>query len=254
MGPERDRGVLVVFRRRHRATGLVVEVVDLIGAVVNDGYLERADASDRQVACGQARSRALILLFAGEQLVRIVGLLIKTGRRISEITMLDYDPILAVPFPDPDGCVARLRYQQTKTITDDSTIPIDQETLDLIRQQQESARTFMTGQNRPGLDPKYLFQAERNNRNGDRPYPSTTARPRLTKFAAVIGLRDDQDQLIKISKTHAFRHTTAASLLNAGVPMRVAMRYMGHKTPVMFLHYARTLSTTAEREFLGLRS
>ncbi|WP_328551048.1 tyrosine-type recombinase/integrase [Streptomyces sp. NBC_00358] len=80
--------------------------------------------------------------------------------------------------------------------------------------------------------------------------PSTTARPRLTAFTAAIDLRDDQGHLIKISKTHTFRHTRATSLLNAGVPLHVAMRYMGHKTPTMFLHYARTLSATAEREFL----
>lgn len=188
--------------------------------------------------------------FADEQLVRIVALLIKTGRRISEITLLDFDPILAVPFPDPNGHVARLRYQQTKIITDDSTILIDQETLDLVREQQKYARAFMTGQNRPGVAPKYLFLAERNNRNGDHSYPSTTARPRLSAFAAAIDLRDGQGHLIKISKTHTFRHTKATSLLNAGVPLHVAMRYMGHKTPAMFLHYARTLSTTAEREFL----
>lgn len=36
VGPEGDRGVLMVFRRLHRATELVVEVVDQIGAVVND--------------------------------------------------------------------------------------------------------------------------------------------------------------------------------------------------------------------------
>ncbi len=28
------------------------------------------------------------------------------------------------------------------------------------------------------------------------------------------------------------------------------MRYMGHKSPAMFMHYAQTLSTVAEHEFL----
>jgi hypothetical protein len=37
---------------------------------------------------------------------------------------------------------------------------------------------------------------------------------------------------------------------NAGVPIHVAMRYMGHKTPRMFLHYAQTLAEVAEKEFL----
>jgi integrase len=64
------------------------------------------------------------------------------------------------------------------------------------------------------------------------------ARPRLSEFAKRIDLRDDQGRLVQISKTHTFRHTKATNLLNAGVPIHVAMRYMGHKTPGMFLHYA----------------
>ena len=232
----------VLFRYGDKPTGPKAPPPD---SVLSDAVISRIAEHSGLLAQPKAEGG-----FADEQLVRIVGLLIKTGRRISEITLLDFDPILSVPFPDPDGHVARLRYQQTKIITEDGTIPIDQETLDLLRRQQAYARTFMAGQNRPGVDPKYLFLAERNNRNGDRPYPSTTARPRLTDFAAAIDLRDDQDHLIKISKTHTFRHTKATSLLNAGVPLHVAMRYMGHKTPAMFLHYARTLSATAEQEFL----
>jgi hypothetical protein len=34
---------------------------------------------------------------------------------------------------------------------------------------------------------------------------------------------------------------------------KVAMRYMGHETPTMFLQYAQTLSTVAESEFLRFK-
>ncbi|MCD9145870.1 tyrosine-type recombinase/integrase [Streptomyces albireticuli] len=185
-----------------------------------------------------------------EQLLRILGLLIRTGRRLNEVAMLDFDPLIAIPFADPDGHVARLRYQQTKIDTGDPTILVDQEIVDLIRQQQGYARNFMAEQGRPGVEPKYLFLAKKQNRNGERPYSDMTGRPLLTKFAKMIDLRDEQGKPVVISKTHTFRHTKATNLLNAGVPLHVAMRYMGHKSPQMFLHYARTLAQTAEREFL----
>jgi hypothetical protein len=183
-------------------------------------------------------------------LVRVLGLLIKTGRRVSEITMLDYDPLVAIPFPDPNGHVARLRYQQAKIITDDDTILVDQEVVDLIHEQQRYALTFMTEQGRPGVRPKYLFLGRNANRNGDRHYPLSLVHNRFMAFSEQIDLRDEQGRRVKVSKTHTFRHTRATNLLNAGVPIHVAMRYMGHKTPTMFMHYAKTLVTVAESEFL----
>jgi integrase len=188
--------------------------------------------------------------FGQEQLVRILGLLIKTGRRISEITMLDFDPLVAIPFPDPNGHVARLRYQQLKIVTDDQTILVDQEVVDIVRRQQNYARQFMAQQGRADIEPKYLFLADNHNRNGDRPYPLSKAHLRFAAFSERIDLRDEQGNRVNIARTHSFRHTRATNLLNAGTPIHVAMRYMGHKTPAMFMHYAQTLATVAEHEFL----
>jgi hypothetical protein len=95
-----------------------------------------------------------------------------------------------------------------------------------------------------------LFLAQNNNRNGDRHYPTVMTRTRLDAFATAIDLRNELGKRIILSRTHSFRHTKATGLLNAGVPIHVAMRYMGHKTPGMFLHYAQTLAETAEKEFL----
>ena len=53
-----------------------------------------------------------------------------------------------------------------------------------------------------------------------------------------------QDQL-QISK--------ATSLLNAGVPIHVVQRYLGHLSPAMTMHYAQTLAETHEAEFLRYR-
>lgn len=66
----------------------------------------------------------------------------------------------------------------------------------------------------------------------------------------VSSITDSLGRPVRISKTHAFRHTRATNLLNAGVPLHVVMRHFGHVTPTMTMHYAKTLSETAEREFL----
>ena len=45
----------------------------------------------------------------------------------------------------------------------------------------------------------------------------------------------------------------ATTLLNAGVPLHVVQRYLGHLTPTMTMTYAQTLQSTAEAEFLRYR-
>ena len=51
---------------------------------------------------------------------------------------------------------------------------------------------------------------------------------------------------------HWLRHTHASALpvLNAGVPIHVVQRYMGHVSPAMTMYYAKTLAETHEAEFL----
>src|SRR5205823_2749687 len=78
-----------------------------------------------------------------EQAMRILMLLARTGRRINEVCMLDWDPLLALDNPptvgDADGFAARLRYQQTKIHGAPDTILIDKETVAIIRAQQQWA-------------------------------------------------------------------------------------------------------------------
>jgi len=59
--------------------------------------------------------------------------------------------------------------------------------------------------------------------------------------------------LVDFQRTHRFRHTKATTLLNAGVPLHVVQRYLGHLTPEMTMTYAHTLQSTAEAEFLRFR-
>lgn len=186
-------------------------------------------------------------------------LLIRTGRRINEVLMMDFDPLVPLrraagpedQTEDQDAFVARMRYQQTKIESaQPSSIPVDTEIVTIIKAQQEFARNFMATMGNPEVVPRYLFLQTVTNRNGTHPYPMASLHGRLKKLAEKLDIRDSLGRPVAISKTHRFRHTAATNLLNGGVPLHVVMRYFGHVSPEMTLHYAVTLSQTMEVEFL----
>ena len=194
-----------------------------------------------------------------EQAMRLLMLLARTGRRVSELLLLDRDPLLplSLPRPAPDGdpgaFTARFRYQQTKIDGAPDTILVDAELVAIIKAQQEWADRFLDGKIAPGTAPKYLFLAIRKNRNGQRPYPAETLRGVLRELAARLDIRDSAGRPVAFTRTHRFRHTKATSLINAGVPLHVVQRYLGHLTPSMTMVYAQTLASTHEAEFLRFR-
>jgi hypothetical protein len=147
-----------------------------------------------------------------EQAMRILMLLARTGRRLSEILLLDRDPLLplnmpaAAPADDPGAFTARLRYQQTKIDGAPDTILVDQEIIAIIRAQQAWADRFLDGQIPPGASAKYLFLAVRKNRNGQRPYPLGTIRGVLCDLVTRLDIRDASGRLVEFQRTHRFRH------------------------------------------------
>jgi hypothetical protein len=203
--------------------------------------------------------------FGDEQAMRITMLVALLGRRISEICLLDRDPLLPLlpatatgqsdPVGDGDAQapVAKLRYQQTKIDGAPNTILVHAEVVAIIREQQQWTDRYFAEHGAPGRTPKYLFLATKMNRNGDRPYTDRTLRQLLTELATRLDVRDSAGKLVDFNRTHRFRHTVATSLLNAGVPLHVLQRYLGHLTPTMSMTYAQTLQSTAEAEFLRYR-
>lgn len=199
--------------------------------------------------------------FGDEQVMRIMMLQARLGRRISEIRMLDRDPLSALnqlTRPDEqdaaDGAfVAKLRYQQTKIEQAPDTILVDAEVVAIIRAQQQWADTHLGPRWAAGVSPKYLFLAHKMNRHADKHYPVERIHQTLSEFARRLGIRDSAGRLVDFNRTHRFRHTKATSLLNAGVPLHVVQRYFGHLSPAMLMHYAQTLAETHEREFLRYR-
>lgn len=186
------------------------------------------------------------------QAARIWLLQALTGRRASEILMLDHAPLQPIPgaerptdSDDPDAFVAKLRYQQTKVDGVVPTILVEQAVVNVITEQQRwLAATY------PDLTPKYLFIGVKQNLAGRRPRPYASYYASLTKLDTLHGLTDAAGNPLRFSQTHRLRHTRATELLNDGVPIHVVQRYLGHKSPEMTLRYAATLAATAEAEFL----
>jgi integrase len=195
--------------------------------------------------------------FGDEQAMRLLMLQARLGRRINELCMLDHDPLSMLGHPSadqgPGALVARLRYQQTKIDGAPDTILVDAEIVAIIHAQQDWAARHFAACGRPGRTPRYLFLGSMMNRNGDRPYNAGQFRSLLTQLAARSGIRDGDGHVIDLQRTHTFRHTAATSLLNAGVPLHVVQRWLGHLTPAMTMTYAQTLAETAEAEFLRYR-
>jgi hypothetical protein len=111
----------------------------------------------------------------------------------------------------------------------------------------------MTARGLAGLVPRYLFIAKNMNRDGHRPYPGTTLHKQLRKFVELADLRDDHGRRLQISRTHNFRHTRATGLINAGVPLPVVQRYLGHLSPTMTMRYVQINDETQQREFLRFK-
>jgi integrase len=194
-----------------------------------------------------------------EQAMRILMLLARTGRRAGELLLLDFDcllPIAGIPADQhdtsPDAIVAKLRFQQTKIEGAPNTIFVDSEVVAIVRAQQrwvhEHVRALL--RDPAARPPRYLFLAINRNNRGRHSYPKTTVTHRLKQLGELADIRDSQGRRPPLSHVHRFRHTRATSLINAGVPVHVVQRYLGHLSAEMTMRYAHTLRETHEREFL----
>ncbi|MGX9216722.1 tyrosine-type recombinase/integrase [Mycobacteroides abscessus subsp. abscessus] len=216
-------------------------------------YLEvlGADTEERVVLTHPDGQISVMAGLGDPQAARAWLLQAMTGRRASEILMLDHDPLQAIPgAAAPAGAdtgifVARLRYQQTKVAGVDPTILVEQQIVDVIREQQR-----WLSRHYPGMKPKYLFVGMVHQHQGQRARPYTSYLNALKKLDGVHRLVDTQGNPLRFSQTHRLRHTRATELLNDGVPFHVVQRYLGHKSPEMTARYAATLAATSEAEFL----
>ncbi|MFF0415580.1 tyrosine-type recombinase/integrase [Kitasatospora sp. NPDC004745] len=178
-----------------------------------------------------------------------------TGRRASEVLMVDFEPLSDIPGLDAaagveGGMVARLRYQQTKIDAAPNTILVGRDVVEIVREQQAWVREHWH------LGPvdtiRYLFPKTTGNRHGTKSWETSNYNRVLKDFSHHLDLRDSRGELLLYSRSHRLRHTKATTLINVGAPIHVVQRYLGHHSPEVTMRYAATLASTAEREFLAL--
>ncbi len=178
-----------------------------------------------------------------------------TGRRASEILMMDFEPLSDIvgldPAAAPEGAmVAKLRYCQTKIPGAPDTILVGADVVEVVHEQQTWVREHFALA--PDERIPYLFPRLRANGRRDRSRTIGSYQAKLVELDHLVGLTDGQGRPLTFSKSHRLRHTKATTLLNLGAPIHVVQRYLGHLSPEMAMRYAQTLATTAEREFLAL--
>lgn len=188
--------------------------------------------------------------FDDPQAMRMILLQILTGRRSSEIRTCRFDCLSAVPERSADAVegeeIARFHYAQSKIDIAPDTILVDQEVVAVIEEQRAWVRDHF-----PDVTPRHLFLQRTGNRQGDKPYPSGTYNWMLREFSKIVKITDGRNKPVGLSHTHRFRHTKLTRLAELGLPVHVLMRYAGHATPTMSMHYVAARQEHAEQAFLA---
>ncbi|MGW3661193.1 tyrosine-type recombinase/integrase [Streptomyces sp. NPDC005151] len=184
------------------------------------------------------------------QAMRMILLQILTGRRASEIRTCRFECLSPVPDRPVDAAegeeVARFHYAQSKIDIAPDNILVDLEVVAVIEEQRQWIRDQF-----PGIAPRHLFMQRTGNRQGDKPYPSGTYSWMLREFSKTVKITDSKGKPVGLSHTHRFRHTKLTRLAELGLPVHVLMRYAGHASPSMSMHYVAARQEHAEQAFLA---
>lgn len=175
-------------------------------------------------------------------IMRTVLILQATGRRVSEICTLPFNPLLQ----DAHGDWFLMHFQSKMKKED--TIPISREIVAIIQEQQQCVRDhYGNGCQYLFPQPPEYWQRSSKKRKGKPIYQRQVNRC-LQKLAIEKDIKDLSGQLWNF-QSHQFRHTVGTSMINNGVPIHIVKRYLGHETFEMTLRYAHIHNQTLKEEF-----
>lgn len=173
------------------------------------------------------------------QYLPTVMILRASGWRIGDVLNLRYDSCLEQASGGWWLCGDIL-----KTEVLGHRVPLSEEIAALVTAQCEVAKSCLTEEDNPE---HYLFPSIQACRKG-RPIYKKGVRRALDRLAQKCGIRDTAGNIFHF-RTHAFRHTKAVELINAGMSLVLVQKWLAHLSPEMTLAYARILDTTMRKEW-----
>jgi integrase len=169
----------------------------------------------------------------------IVIILRASGWRIGDVLNLRYNTCLEHTSSGWWLCGDIL-----KTEVMNHKVPLSDEIATIVQAQCDLVRERVSEEDNPE---KYLFPSTQKRRKG-RPVYDGYVRDVLNQLAASCEIKDDDGTIFHF-KNHAFRHTKAVELINAGMSLVHVQKWLAHLTPEMTLAYAKLLDSTIRKEW-----
>ncbi len=169
----------------------------------------------------------------------VVIILRASGWRISDVLNLRYDTCLV-----HSSSGWWLQGDILKTNILEHKVPLSDEIAALVAAQSTLIQEKVTSQENPH---RYLFPAITQKRLG-RPLTGRSVQDALNRLAVTYEIKDDSENIFHFG-THAFRHSKAVELINAGMSLAHVQKWLAHLSPEMTLVYARILDTTMRKEW-----
>jgi len=227
--------VFLEWGRRHRTLpGLPAD------AVIYEEEVPRRDDGLPQFipefVMGQLESAANLARLRNPTVRRLVIVLMETGIRGGDASVLAFNPIIT----DSTGWPC-LRFDNVK-VRVEQLIPLSATAAATIGAQQDHVRALW-----PDGSP-WLFPGTMDNADGTKPYAHSSLSRQLGVWQKAIDVRDETGQPVRVH-AHQFRHTVGTRLINAGVPQHVIQKLLGHASPRMTARYAQIHDSTVRDAF-----
>ncbi len=131
-----------------------------------------------------------------------------------------------------------------KTDVMNHKVPVSDEIAVLVRAQASLIQEQYALDDNPE---RYLFPATSKQRKG-LPIMAERVRVALNRLAKTCEIKDEEGNIFPFH-AHAFRHTKAVELINAGMNLVHVQKWLAHLTPEMTLAYAQLLDSTRRKEW-----
>lgn len=167
-----------------------------------------------------------------------VQTMLVTGLRVSDVLTLPLDCLERINGRDVIVC----DIQKTQTLDHHVFVPADYAAI-MRRHIAEVER-----QTNDLTNPRRLVFVHLTGTHRGSPYSSETLNKALNQLAKKHSITDDDGTVFHFHN-HAFRHTYAVRLINAGASLLTVQHLLAHKSPAMTLVYAQLLEDTKFREW-----